>query len=104
VTGSSPVVKTTGIAVVTALAARAETVPPGSWAELGGLLSYGNDQIDNFRRAATYADRILKGAKPSDLPVQGPVKFTLTINLKTAKMLGLDVPPLLQQRADEVIE
>jgi putative tryptophan/tyrosine transport system substrate-binding protein len=78
--------------------------PFRSWAELGGLLSYGNDQIDNFRRAATYADRILKGAKPSDLPVQGPVKFTLTINLKTAKMLGLDVPPLLQQRADEVIE
>jgi len=72
--------------------------------ELGGLLSYGNDQIDNFRRAAVYADRILKGAKPTDLPVQAPVKFTLTVNLKTAKALGLDVPALLQQRADEVIE
>ena len=74
------------------------------WTEIGGLLSYGNDQIDNFRRAGTYADRILKGAKPSELPVQAPVKFVLTINLKTAKALGLDVPVQLQQRADEVIE
>ena len=72
--------------------------------ELGGLLSYGNDQVDNFRRAATYADRILKGAKPSELPVQAPVKFELVINMKTAKALGLDVPVQLQQRADEVIE
>ena len=72
--------------------------------ELGGLLSYGNDTVDNFRRAATYADRILKGAKPSELPVQAPVKFELVINLKVAKALGLDVPLHLQQRADEVIE
>ena len=71
---------------------------------VGGLLSYGDDLIDNFRRAPTYVDRILKGAKPSDLPVQAPVKFELIINLKTAKALGLDVPLHLQQRADEVIE
>jgi putative ABC transport system substrate-binding protein len=74
------------------------------YTELGGLLSYGNDRLDNFRRAVTYADRILKGAKPSELPVQAPVKFELVINLKTAKALGLDVPLHLQQRADEVIE
>jgi putative tryptophan/tyrosine transport system substrate-binding protein len=73
-------------------------------AELGGLLSYGNNRLDNFRSAATYADRILKGAKPSELPVQVPVKFELVINLKTAKALGLDVPLQLRQRADEVIE
>jgi putative tryptophan/tyrosine transport system substrate-binding protein len=72
--------------------------------EAGGLLSYGSDQHDNFRRAATYADRILRGTKPNELPVQIPFKFDLVINLKTAKALGLDVPFLLQQRADEVIE
>jgi putative ABC transport system substrate-binding protein len=74
------------------------------YAELGGLLSYGNDFRDNFRRAAGYVDRILKGARPSELPVQAPVKFELVINMKTAKALGLDVPVQLQQRADEVIE
>jgi putative ABC transport system substrate-binding protein len=74
------------------------------FADLGGLLSYGNHPPDNFRRAATYADRILKGAKPGELAVQAPVKFELVINLKTARALGLDVPLSLQQRADEVIE
>ena len=72
--------------------------------EFGGLLSYGIDPPDNFRRAASYADRILKGAKPSELPVQAPVKFELVINLRTAKALGLDVPVHLQQIANEVIE
>ena len=72
--------------------------------ELGGLLSYGEDLTDNFRRAASYADRILKGVQPSELPVQAPVKFELVINLKSAKALGLDVPLHLQQLADEVIE
>ena len=74
------------------------------FAELGGLLSYGTDPTDNFRHAATYVDRILKGTKPSELPVQAPDKFQMTINLKTAKALGLDVSPQLQERADEVIE
>jgi putative tryptophan/tyrosine transport system substrate-binding protein len=72
--------------------------------ELGGLLSYGNDLVDNFQRAATYVDRILKGAKPSELPVQAPIKFELVINIKAAKALGLDVPVQLQQRADEIFE
>ena len=74
------------------------------FAESGGLLSYGNDLVDQYRRAAVYANRILKGEKPSELPVQVPVKFELLINLKTAKVLGLNVPLFLQQRADEVIE
>jgi putative tryptophan/tyrosine transport system substrate-binding protein len=78
--------------------------PRRPFTELGGLLSYGIDQLDSYRRAASYVDRILKGEKPSELPVQAPVKFELVINLKTAKALGLDVPWFLRQRADEVIE
>ena len=94
-------------AEITSLAARYRlpaVYPFRFFVEVGGLLSYGVDRTDNFRRAATYADRILKGEKPSELPVQAPFKYELVINLKTAKALGLDVPLHLQQLADEVIE
>src|SRR5262245_3896157 len=94
-------------AEITLLAARYRlpaVYPIRHFSEVGGLLSYGSDPFDQVWRAAIYVNRILKGEKPSELPVQAPVKFELVINLKTAKALNLDVPWILQQRADEVIE
>ena len=78
--------------------------PNSPYARDGGLLSYGVDQVDNYRRAATYVDRILRGVKPGDLPVQFPTKFEMVVNRKTAKALGLAIPPSILLRADEVIE
>src|SRR4029453_2966690 len=83
---------------------RVPTVYSRSMVERGGLISYGVDINNLFERAATYIDRILKGAKPADLPVQAPTKFELAINRKTAKALGLDVPSTLLARAEDVLE
>jgi len=93
--------------LIVTLAARHQlpaVYPLSYFARSGGLMSYGPDSIEPYRRAAGYIDRILKGEKPADLPVQAPTKYELTINLKTAKALGFDVPPSLLARADEVIE
>ena len=92
---------------IVALAARSRLTavyPFRYFATSGGMISYGPDPIDMWRRSASYIDRILKGAKPADLPVQQPSKFQLVINLKTAKALGIEIPPTLFARADEVIE
>ena len=90
------------------LAAARNSVPAvyhlPAFATDGGLLSYGPDQVDIWRRAATYVDRILRGEKPGDLPVQLPTKFEMVLNLRTAKALGLAVPPSIMLRATEVIE
>ena len=90
------------------LAAARNNLPAIFWnpdfARAGGLLCYGVDLVDLWRRAATYVDRILRGEKPSDLPVQFPTKFEMVVNLKTAKALGLTVPQSILLRADEVIE
>jgi putative ABC transport system substrate-binding protein len=89
-------------------AAARNNIPAVYWASdfvrEGGLLSYGVDRVDTIRRAASYVDRILRGAKPAELPVQFPIKFEMIVNLKTAKSLGLTVPQSILLRADEVIE
>jgi ABC-type uncharacterized transport system substrate-binding protein len=92
---------------ITSLAARHRlptVYPYRMYTDVGGLMSYGPDPVDNFRRAAIYADRILKGIKPSELPVQAPVRFEMVVNAKTAKTLGLELPPSFYWRADEVID
>ena len=103
---ADPLVITNRIRINTlALGARLPTMHGvREFVEAGGLMSYGPNFPDLFRRAADYVDKILRGAKPADIPVEQPTKFDLVINLTTAKALGLDVPPTLLARADEVIE
>jgi putative ABC transport system substrate-binding protein len=105
VTGSALVARHRKLIISLATQHRLPAIyPTRFFASDGGLVSYGPTFLDQFRRAGNYVDRILKGDKPADLPVQAPTKYELVINLKTAKALGLDVPPSLLARADEVIE
>ena len=106
VIGSDPLIVTKRVSISTlAAAARLPTMhSTREYVEAGGLLSYGPNYADLFRRAGNYVDKILRGAKPADIPVEQPTRFDLVINLKTAKALGLDVPDKLLALADEVIE
>jgi len=105
VTGSALATRHRDLIITLAARHKLPAVYAGRWlVTAGGLLSYGPDYVDQFRRAAGYVDRILKGEKPADMPVQAPTRYETVINLKTAKALGLDVPAMLLARADEVIE
>jgi putative ABC transport system substrate-binding protein len=105
VTGSSPAAVHRETIIALAARHRLPAVYPFRfYASDGGLITYGPDAVDQFRRAAGYVDRILKGEKPADLPVQAPTKYETVINLKTARTLGIEIPPSLLSRADEVIE